>query len=182
MEYRRSGSLGLQLRDAEQTLWQSLVDVCANRPSARPNTGELIRVAEMLAIAGNAVKHAMMIRRRQRVAEPLHGGHGVMANAEAMVARSTAHRAFTDSHQIGWDVFDVYLISEPGAQRRLMPPFQHGWLCFESVGEKRRLGPIPPGWRSLSDTDLERLLQQAETVPVPRRRRSRPTDPPSPLA
>lgn len=37
-----------------------------------------------------------------------------------------------------------------------------GWLCFESGDEKRRLGPIPRGWESLSDTELGQMLRQAQ--------------------
>ena len=150
MKPRRSDSLALQLQDVEETVWQSLAVVCAQRPQSRPNTGELIRVAELLEIAGGAVKHAM------------------------------AHRAFTDSQSVTWDVFDVYLAVSSAAQNRLTPEFRQGWLCFESVAEKRRFGPMPSDGRLLSDHDLERLLGQAEVVPVPRRRSNRPTDDPSP--
>lgn len=171
MERRRSGSLAVQLEDAEQTLRQSLAEVCAKRPSARTNTGELIRVAAMLEIAGSAVKRAIAIRRRRRVDEALRTHQGAMADAESMMTRTTARHPFTDSMSITWDVFDVYPTGDAVALSRLESSFHHGWLCFQSAGEKRRLSPIPWGWQSLSDEELERLLRRAEIVPVPRRRR-----------
>lgn len=176
MDGRRSGAVALQLEDAEQTLRQSLAEVCAKRPSARANTGELIRVAAILEIAGSAVKRAIAIRRRRRVDHASRNEHGVMTDAEAMMTRTTARHAFTDSHSVAWHVFDVYPATDRVESSRLAPPFQHGWLCFESAGEKRRLTPIPWGWESLNDDDLEQLLQRAEIVPVPRRRSRRSRD------
>ena len=43
-----------------------------------------------------------------------------------------------------------------------------GWLCFESDVEKRRLTPVPGGWRSLSDPELVQLLGQAQAVNRPK--------------
>ena len=34
--------------------------------------------------------------------------------------------------------------------------FAYGWLCFETVGEKRRLAPVPEGWDSADDETLRR--------------------------
>jgi hypothetical protein len=42
--------------------------------------------------------------------------------------------------------------------------FSHGWLCFETKGEKRRLTPFPDGWSELSDEGLERLCATASKV------------------
>jgi hypothetical protein len=39
-----------------------------------------------------------------------------------------------------------------------------GWLVFERVGEKRRLIPIPAGWQTLSEQELDGLRQQATVV------------------
>ena len=36
-----------------------------------------------------------------------------------------------------------------------------GWLTFESLGEKRRLIPVPPGWEDLSQSDLRALCGKA---------------------
>jgi hypothetical protein len=51
-----------------------------------------------------------------------------------------------------------------GAERRrrqVPPQLLHGWVCFESEVEKRRLIPPPEGWESMELEELERLCQQA---------------------
>jgi hypothetical protein len=53
-----------------------------------------------------------------------------------------------------------------GAERRERPPLLNasltaGWLVFESLEERRRLAPIPPGWERLGGAGLERLLERA---------------------
>ena len=53
------------LTDAERLLRQSLTEVCRTDP-ARADTGEMIRLEETLAIAGEAAKRAVSLRRRMR--------------------------------------------------------------------------------------------------------------------
>lgn len=47
-----------------------------------------------------------------------------------------------------------------------------GWLVFESSeGEKRRLAPYPPDWRTMSAFEIERWCMRATKVPpAPARR------------
>lgn len=33
--------------------------------------------------------------------------------------------------------------------------FAYGWLCFETVGEKRRLAPVPADWDRADDETIE---------------------------
>jgi hypothetical protein len=92
-------------------------------------------------------------------------------------------RRFSDARGMVWDVWEV----EPSraerrgdAERRAMPRLEsdrrrasdaprlrmsseltHGWLCFQSLAEKRRLAPVPDGWASLDDALLECLLREA---------------------
>jgi len=40
-----------------------------------------------------------------------------------------------------------------------------GWLCFEGVSERRRLGPVPENWEGMSASQLEELLHVA--IPSP---------------
>ena len=58
-----------------------------------------------------------------------------------------------------------------GAGRRayLRGSYAHGWLCFESRQEKRRLSPIPGDWTTCSDEDLELYSKTGERVPGPSR-------------
>jgi hypothetical protein len=60
-------SEGLQpeLREAEATLGEALKEACATDP-AKANTGELIQIEEVLAIANESAKKAISVRRRLR--------------------------------------------------------------------------------------------------------------------
>jgi hypothetical protein len=42
--------------------------------------------------------------------------------------------------------------------------FSHGWLCFESEGEKKRLAPVPEGWHEAGPDRLSTWLQAARRV------------------
>ena len=103
-----------------------------------------------------------------------------------------AHREFTDSGQVTWDVWDVYPAlgdrRGPHADRRrfmrdtqdrrtmlgavslrVTPEYALGWLAFQSDHERRRLAPVPDGWEGLDEPELERLCQAATPVGRPRR-------------
>ena len=103
-----------------------------------------------------------------------------------------AHRRFTDSRLIVWEVWDVYPTNverRSGVDRRraprrdpdrrqwasleprlrVRPPYEQGWLAFEARHERRRLAPIPDGWDSLDEAGLDRLCAQARSVGRPRR-------------
>jgi hypothetical protein len=103
-----------------------------------------------------------------------------------------ALRTFTDSQGTRWDVWNVtsYVLRgeerrvddagdgayggperRGGTQESLVPNPGAGWLCFQSESEKRRLSPVPAGWTTASDAELEGLL--AGSVPVGRRPPSR---------
>lgn len=42
--------------------------------------------------------------------------------------------------------------------------YAHGWLCFDSGREKRRLSPIPDDWTGCSDGRLESYALRGERV------------------
>jgi hypothetical protein len=90
-------------------------------------------------------------------------------------------RGFTDSTGVEWRVWEVFPSrSSPGSSAEEMSrtslmgsAFANGWLCFESLTEKRRLAPIPDGWERRSPRQMEELWLSA--TPVPARRASDPT-------
>lgn len=47
---------------------------------------------------------------------------------------------------------------------RVPDPLRHGWLAFETDGQRRRLAPVPAEWRALTDAQLARLLDTARVV------------------
>lgn len=40
----------------------------------------------------------------------------------------------------------------------------HGWLCFETDSERKRLAPVPPNWKHLPKEQMEKLCEQAHPV------------------
>lgn len=172
MEPGTTGPLVPELRDAELTLEHALGEACAAPPASKADTGQLIRVEEMLQIAGEAVKHAISLRRRRRADREQSAERWAIGDAEEAARVGATHRTFTDARGIWWDVFAVYPGSRPSPHSHLKGAFEQGWLCFESKSEKRRLSPIPEDWRTVSDQDLERLAERAE-VASSRRGRTR---------
>jgi len=82
-----------------------------------------------------------------------------------------AHRQFTDSRGVVWDIYDV--VSLPGFGRpgepQLAPHSEvfraaRSWLVFESADEKRRYPSIPENWEQAPTAELQRLLDQATGV------------------
>ena len=83
-------------------------------------------------------------------------------------------RAFTDSVGVDWTVREI---GSPTLTQTLAKVLQSdrrrsGWLVFESSeGDKRRLAPYPPDWRTVSMFELERWCMKATRVPpAPARR------------
>lgn len=76
-------------------------------------------------------------------------------------------KTFRDSTDISWTVFEVrrQVTESSGNQSFLPSGYNNGWLCFESVGAKRRLIKYPERWREFTDTELEKLLTQAQPAP-----------------
>jgi hypothetical protein len=74
-------------------------------------------------------------------------------------------RIFTDNAGTEWTVFEVRRQGEEEENWAYLPRgFRSGWLCFESSIGKRRLSPVPDGWKSFESPDLERILRRASPV------------------
>ena len=153
---------------------QALAEACATKSARDADTGELIRVEEMLALASDAARRAIALRRRARQeaeARPAaRGEHGAAAEPIADRSSPAFHRLFDDRQGVRWDVWAVHPETRPPQLSALPGPFQSGWLVFESALEKRRLSPIPSDWQTLPPSELERLRDRAEIAP----RRERP--------
>jgi hypothetical protein len=173
---RHGDSLVPQLHAAEATLRQALAEACLTKHPSRANTGELIRIQEVLEIAGDAAKRAISIRRRRRLDETQRTTAAAMADAEVTASLGPGHRSFADARGVQWDVFAVHPAPRPESRTPLPATLRYGWLCFESSVEKRRLGPIPDNWESLDDRQLEELSQRAELAAGSRRRRVQGSD------
>ena len=76
-------------------------------------------------------------------------------------------KTFRDSSNVSWTVFEVRRQVTSRREGNLLPSgFSDGWLCFECVGQKRRLLRYPKKWRELDEAELEKLLGLA--LPAPR--------------
>lgn len=73
-------------------------------------------------------------------------------------------RTITDCTGIKWMIFEVKRPTDDGRWTYLPEEYGDGWLCFESHISKRRLTPIPAGWRELSDEALLHQLREAQPV------------------
>lgn len=146
-----------ELERAKRTLSRALDEACRTDVD-RADTGEMIRMEETLAIANEAAKTAVSIRRKLRGERELEPPDG--------------HRVFVDPRGREWHAFAVFPTAEVSARAQLPEPYCKGWLAFEGAEEKRRLSPVPDGWQSLSAGDLAALCDRADVVP----RRAGPRD------
>ena len=85
---------------------------------------------------------------------------------------AVATREFTDKSARAWTVWAVHPTAGATAGRRatLEAEFAAGWLTCETAGEKRRIAPIPKGWESMPDAELEALCAKGTVVRPIRRR------------
>jgi hypothetical protein len=150
---RNSAELRPQLREAQETLGETLKEACSMDPS-KANTGELIHIEELLAIANESAKKAISVRRRLK--------KDGRARTEAEAPRTASEtRVIKDAFDIQWTVIAV----RPSASKSsLSGPYQSGWLSFDSGQETRRLAPIPENWVQLSDAELARLAASAKVA------------------
>ena len=83
-------------------------------------------------------------------------------------------RSFTDTVGVTWTVREIGSPSLSATLQKLLEADRRrgGWLVFESGdGDKRRLAPYPPDWRTVSAFELERWCMKATRVPpAPARR------------
>jgi hypothetical protein len=91
-----------------------------------------------------------------------------------MTQLSSNTRSFTDAVGVDWTVREI---GTPKMTQTLSKLLEHdrrrgGWLVFQSSdGEKRRLSPYPPDWRTVTPFELERWCMKATHVPpAPARR------------
>jgi hypothetical protein len=160
--------LAAELEHAEKTLKDSLDEACGTDVE-RVDTGELIKVEEMLSIASDAAKRAISIRRKQGQSQPEPAARpdgtafGQAAAAEPPIP---VQRRFADDDGTEWMVRAVHPMERTDARHtRLLGAFQQGWLAFECDQSKRRLSPIPADWEQLDESALRGLCAKADVAP-----------------
>lgn len=160
--------LDVRLEQVTASLKASLDEVCGTDVQ-RLDTSESVRIEEVLSIASEAAKEVVSIRRKRRQRRPRASGPtpaplGAPGNAVVSDDVVGAHRFFVDERGVRWDAFAVMPTTEPRGLARLPEQYQHGWLCFESGTEKRRLGPIPALWQKATDEELRQYRNAAQPV------------------
>jgi len=160
MSRDEAGELGSSLQRASATLKDALGEACA-ADLERIDTGELIRIEEVLAIATEAAKEAISVRRRLTTERTNAESPGAAERTEVV------SREVTDAAGVRWTVFAVH---PSGGRGVIREHYREGWLTFDTMSETRRVAPIPPLWQTMSDNDLLGLCEVAE-----RARRRPPT-------
>ena len=150
-----SESLRPKLERAQDTLRTALDHAC-NADLDDADTGELIRLEEVLAIANEAAKEAVSVRRR--MSQPRDRSSTVPDEH----SQEPTHREFEDAKGVRWIAFAVHPSAATGGGAGFRAQYQHGWLAFDCGIETRRLAPIPDGWRERTDDELRALCENAE--------------------
>lgn len=71
-------------------------------------------------------------------------------------------REYLDRDGVSWVVLHVVPRHAARAGVPLLPNhLLHGWLCFQSERETRRLSPCPADWEDCGESELERMRQEA---------------------
>jgi hypothetical protein len=157
MALENTNSLRAELERAHTTLKETLEQACSADLS-EANTGELIRLEEVLAIASEAAKDAVTVRRR------------LSQDAGNAADDLPSSREIEDERGVRWLVFMVHPSATAG-RPVIREQYRSGWLSFDSGVETRRTAPIPVGWEKMTNAQLRALLARAE-VARPGRRRS----------
>jgi hypothetical protein len=70
--------------------------------------------------------------------------------------------SFVDERERRWEVREIREPLLPARADLLSrPEFSTGWLLFTTEGERRRLAPLPPGWRHAAEEQLRRWCADA---------------------
>jgi hypothetical protein len=76
--------------------------------------------------------------------------------------RPTPAQTFVDETQRVWEVREIRAAILPNRTQLLARPgYSAGWLLFSSGAERRRLAPLPPGWREAPAAQLCRWCEDA---------------------
>jgi len=159
MPPNRPENLHPQLDEVHKALEEALNQ--ASRVRVRDaDTGELIRIEEVLAIANEAAKEAITARRQVRREPGFRHDRERLPGDESDNGSVETHRIIEDARGVRWDVFAVYPNRHESRPENLPTGLEDGWLSFDS-GMERRRAPVPSRWLRLSDDDLLRLCREA---------------------
>jgi hypothetical protein len=169
-----------ELERAREELARQLEVACATpiNPTVGETTGQLRRLDDALLAAARTAEGMIALKqkvRAEREVVPLSSGTGVLDDTHVERIRE-----FHDRNGCHWRAWAVVPGQASTTSTRNLGDLRNGWLAFESMtdGAKRRLAKFPADWMTLSDSELEALLETAAGAPV--RKKSIGSDSPSP--
>src|SRR4051812_18018005 len=121
---------------AKTTLRSALHEACRANLD-RADTGELIRIEEVLAIANEAAKEVISVRRRLSSRKQAAEVPKETESEERSAPGVPASREVRDTAGIVWRVFAVYPSNRSG-RPAVRDRFRDGWLSFDCEVETRR--------------------------------------------
>lgn len=169
-----------ELERAREELARQLDVACATpvREVTAETTGQLRRLDHALLAAARTAEDMIALKRRARaereVAPP------AVSDERADGGHVERIREFRDRNGCEWRAWAVIPGHASSTSGRNLGELQGGWLAFESMSDsgKRRLAKYPDDWMTLSEGELELLLERAADAPV--RKRSAVQDSPAP--
>lgn len=179
-QHPEPGSTAEELERAREELARQLGFACATpvREVADETTGRLRRLDDALLAAARTAEGMIVLKQRERaerqaVDAPHHDDRADEIHVERI-------REFYDHNGCQWRAWAVIPGQASTTSTRNLGELSGGWLAFESMSDsgKRRLASYPAGWLTLSDGELELLLERAADAPV--RKRPPAQDSPSP--
>ena len=169
-----------ELERAREELARQLELACATpiNPIAGETTGQLRRLDDALRAAARTAEG--MIALKQKVRAEREVGQTSPASGAPDDAHVERIREFHDRNGCRWRAWAVIPGQASTSSTRNLGELRDGWLAFESMSDsgKRRLAKFPADWMTLSDAELEALLDSASDAPV--RKRAPGHDSPSP--
>jgi hypothetical protein len=168
---------GLQpaLEKAQAELAKHLDEACESPVDevGQGSVDELLRLEEELLAAARAADEAVRLRRRleQRTgsATPQAPSPQEQTRTPPPAEAGGRVREFRDRKGQAWRVWEV----RPGVDRplrdlhRYLGDYLNGWLAFGCLDNdiRKRLPGYPPDWLTMSNRELEALLDEAKDVP-----------------
>ena len=181
------------LDDAESELRRRLHEACVAEAKgvSTESTQEIRRLEDALLAAAVAAQQTITVRRHMKSGGLEERDRPIPINqagdakrpadseprkspddstvAEVQERPDTGVREFKDNTGRAWRAWPVI----PGhsrasaSGRSFLGNFQDGWICFEGMDctTRRRLPQRQPGWASVTDDELQRLLGQAIDAP-----------------
>jgi len=180
------------LEDAENELRRRLEEACEAdaKGLSTESTEEIRQLEDNLLAAAMAAKQTIAVRRHMKRRDLVEHERPIKTDAmadrdartdtpekgesESGGERGIGVREFTDDKGRPWRAWPVVpgLSKASSSGRQFLGDFQNGWICFEGLdtSARRRLPYRQAGWASISDEQLQRLLEQAIDAPVRERK------------